>query len=97
MAAPMKSPAAIFLLVIAGLSVLVGLPRAGVEFGDRGLVAYAELVLWPAGLFAAAIFLAFPTAMPSRRGWVVSGWTVAILTTLLMVVATLFGVGSLVR
>jgi len=54
MLATMKSPGAIFLLVISALALLVGLPRAGVEFGHRGLVAYGQLVLSP--MAAAALF-----------------------------------------
>jgi hypothetical protein len=104
MAAPMKSPAAIFLLVICALALLVGAPRAAVEFGHRGLIAYAELVLTPAAFVAFAYLGVVPVR--GRNGWVffpprhlalVIGWGLLIITTLFMVAAALFGVGSLVR
>jgi hypothetical protein len=103
MAAPMKSPA-IFLLVVCALALLVGAPRAAVEFGRPGLVAYAELVLTPAAFVAVAYLWIIP--LPGRSGWVffpprrvalVIGWGLLIITTLFMVAAALFGVGSLVR
>jgi hypothetical protein len=93
----MKSPGLLFLVAIAALSLLVGLPRAGVEFGNRGLMAYGELVLSPAACCVMLGFWAFPAPLPPRHRLVIYGWIVAILTTLLMMVAALFGVGSLVH
>ena len=104
MAAPMKSPAAIFLLVICALALLVGAPRAAVEFGHPGLIAYAELVLTPAAFVAVAYLWIIPVR--GRNGWaflpprpiaLVIGWGLLIITTLFMVAAALFGVGSLLR
>jgi hypothetical protein len=100
----MKSPAVIFLLVIAALALLVGVPRAAVEFGNRGLVAYADLVLSPAVLVVVAYVWIVPVR--GRNGWqflpprhiaIVIGWGLLIVTTALIVAAALFGVGSLVR
>ena len=100
----MKSPAAIFLVVIAALALLVGAPRAAVEFGHRGLVAYGELVLTPATFVAVAYLWIVPVR--GRHGWaflpprpiaIVIGWGLLIITTLFMVAAALFGVGSLLR
>jgi hypothetical protein len=100
----MKSPVAIFLLVMSGLALLVGAPRAAVEFGHRGLVAYAEFVLSPAALVAFGYFCAIPMHGPD--GWeffpprhiaLVIGWGLLTVTTLFIVAAALFGVGSLVR
>ena len=100
----MKSPAAIFLVVIGALALLVGAPRAAVEFGHRGLVAYGELVLTPATFVAVAYLWIVPVR--GRNGWaflpprpiaLVIGWGLLIITTLFMVAAALFGVGSLLR
>lgn len=104
MPAPMNSPGAIFLLVISALALLVGLPRAGVEFGQRGLVSYGQLVLSPAAFVVFAYLWIAPWRdenrwrfLPSRNTAIVTGWAVGIITTLLMVAAAIFGVGSLLR
>jgi hypothetical protein len=100
----MKSPGAIFLLVISALALLVGLPRAGVEFGHRGLVAYGQLVLSPTIFVVLTYAWVFPIRgrggwqfLPSRNVTFVLGWGLAIFTTTLIVGAAIFGVGSLVR
>ena len=100
----MISPGAIFLLVMAALALLVGLPRAAVEFGDRGLVAYADLVLSPAVLVVVVYVWVVPVRgrngwqiLPTRNIAIVIGWSLLIATTVFMVAAAVFGVGSLLR
>lgn len=104
MAAPMKSPVAIFLLVIAALALLVGLPRAAVEFGHRGLVAYAQLVLSPAVLVVVVYLWIVPLPgsnglrfLPTRNIAINIGWGLLVVTTGLMVAAAVLGVGWLAR
>jgi hypothetical protein len=91
------------MIAISGLALLVGAPRAAVEFGSAGLIAYAKLVATPVlgAVFIYVNFFPLHTNgrfawLPSRRALSDAGWGLLITTCILLVAAALFGVGWLV-
>jgi len=97
-------PAAVFFAVIGGLALLIAAPRAAVEFGCAGLVAYIQFVASPLIVSAALYIWCFPTSIngklswaPSRPALAVIGWILLAVTSVLLAIAAVFGMGWMMR
>ena len=92
------------MIAISGLALLVGAPRAAVEFGGAGLIAYAKLIATPTvGAISLYVYF-FPLRTNGGFSWLPSprvlsdvGRGLLITTCVLLVAAALFGVGWLVK